>query len=489
MTSDEIVQRRNLEQVHTFFKCERELNLEVWSAIWADNAIRRTPFAPPGFPRELQGKQAIVEALRGPFEQALRLTVQEEVFPTTDPRLVIARARTTGEMRNGATYRNEVVAFFRFDDENRIVEWVGYIDPLPILELMKTPTSTAPADNDEQLTEELAEVARQGQLVAEARTPAAAADGLRSRLSGALDATDITMSLPEIHHRTVVIDGVRVFYREAGPHDAPTLLLLHGFPSSSWQYRRLIDALGTRYRLIAPDYPGFGHSEAPAPRSAGGSYAYSFDQLARTMVGLCDALELQRYFLYMFDFGGPVGMRLAVSHPERVQGLVIQNANAYLEGLSPTARHFVALRPERPGALEEVQSLLTLEMTRSQYETGAQDVTRIAPDGWTLDQHFLDLPGRQAIQAELLLDYHSNVALYPQWQDWLRRHEPPALVLWGRGDPFFIEAGAHAYRRDLPQAELHIFDTGHFALEEEAPRMAALIADFMQRHSGAPAPR
>jgi pimeloyl-ACP methyl ester carboxylesterase len=267
------------------------------------------------------------------------------------------------------------------------------------------------------------------------------------------------------------------------------LLLLHGFPSSSWQYRRLIDALGTRYRLIAPDYPGFGHSEAPAPRSAGGSYAYSFDQLARTMVGLCDALELQRYFLYMFDFGGPVGMRLAVSHPERVQGLVIKNANAYLEGLSPTARHFVALRPEQPGALEEVQSLLTLEMTRSQYETGAQDVTRIAPDGWTLDQHFLDLPGRQAIQAELLLDYHTNVALYPQWQDWLRRHQPPALVLWGRGDPFFIEAGAHAYRRDLPQAELHIFDTGHFALEEEAPRMAALIADFMQRHSGAPAPR
>jgi pimeloyl-ACP methyl ester carboxylesterase len=297
------------------------------------------------------------------------------------------------------------------------------------------------------------------------------------------------MSLPEIHHRTVVLDGVHVFYREAGPHDAPTLLLLHGFPSSSWQYRRLIDALGTRYRLIAPDYPGFGHSEAPAPRSAGGSYAYSFDQLARTMVGLCDALELQRYFLYMFDFGGPVGMRLAVSHPERVQGLVIQNANTYLEGLSPTARHFVALRPEHPGALEEVQSLLTLEMTRSQYETGAQDLTRIAPDGWTLDQHFLDLPGRQAILAELLLDYHSNVALYPQWQDWLRRHQPPALVLWGRGDPFFIEAGAHAYRRDLPQAELHIFDTGHFALEEEAPRMAALIAAFMQRHSGAPAPR
>jgi ketosteroid isomerase-like protein len=146
--SDEVIRRRNLDQVHAFFRSERELNLEAWSAIWAENAIRRTPFAPPGFPRELQGKPAIVQALRGPFEQALRLTVQEEVFPTTDPRLVIARARTTGEMRNGATYENEVVAFFRFDDENRIVEWIGYINPLPILELMKVPASAAPIDND-----------------------------------------------------------------------------------------------------------------------------------------------------------------------------------------------------------------------------------------------------------------------------------------------------------------------------------------------------
>ncbi len=297
------------------------------------------------------------------------------------------------------------------------------------------------------------------------------------------------MELPNVHHRHVAIDGVRVFYREAGPRGAPTLLLLHGFPSSSAQYRRLIDALGARFRVIAPDYPGFGHSDAPAPASAGGQYQYSFDQLARTIAGFCDALQLRHYFLYMFDFGGPVGMRLAMAHPERVAGLVVQNANVYPEGLSAIARDFVALRPGVPGAAEQAQSLLTLEMTRAQYESGAQDLARVAPDGWTLDQHFLDQPGRKAIQVDLLLDYHNNVALYPEWQAWLRRHRPPALVLWGRNDPFFIEAGAHAYLRDLPQAELHVFEAGHFALEEEAPRMAALIAGFLERHGSTKALR
>ncbi|HWP18056.1 MAG TPA: alpha/beta hydrolase [Burkholderiaceae bacterium] len=297
------------------------------------------------------------------------------------------------------------------------------------------------------------------------------------------------MELPTVYHRHVEVDGVRVFYREAGPREAPTLLLLHGFPSSSAQYRRLMDALGTRYRVIAPDYPGFGHSDAPVPASAGGAYEYSFDQLARTVGRFCEALELRRYFLYMFDFGGPVGMRLAQAHPERVAGLVVQNANAYHEGLSAIARDFVALRPGVPGAAELAQSLLTLEMTRSQYEAGTHDVARVAPDGWTLDQHFLDQPGRKAIQVDLALDYHSNVALYPQWQAWLRRHRPPALVLWGRNDPFFIEAGAHAYLCDLPEAQLHVFDTGHFALEEEAPRIAALVAGFLERHGRAQAPR
>jgi pimeloyl-ACP methyl ester carboxylesterase len=297
------------------------------------------------------------------------------------------------------------------------------------------------------------------------------------------------MELPNVYHRYVEIEGVRVFYREAGPREAPTLLLLHGFPSSSAQYRRLMDALGMRYRVIAPDYPGFGYSEAPLPASAGGQYAYSFDQLARTIAGFCDALDLQKYFLFMFDFGGPVGMRLALAHPERIAGLVVQNANAYYEGLSEIARTFVALRPGVPGAVEQAQSMLTLEMTRSQYEGGAHDVARIAPDGWTLDQHFLDQPGRKAIQVDLLLDYHNNVAQYTEWQAWLRRHRPPTLVLWGRNDPFFIEAGAHAYLRDLPDAELHLFETGHFALEEEAPRIAVLIAAFLERHSSTMAPK
>ncbi len=297
------------------------------------------------------------------------------------------------------------------------------------------------------------------------------------------------MELPDVFHRHVEIDGVRVFYREAGRREAPTLLLLHGFPSSSAQYRRLMDALGRRYRMIAPDYPGFGYSDAPLPASAGGTYAYSFDELAHTIGGFCDALELQRYFLYMFDFGGPVGMRLALAHPERVAGLVVQNANVYHEGLSEIARTFVALRPGVPGAAEQARSLLTLEMTRRQYEGGAHDVTRIAPDGWTLDQHFLDQPGRKDIQVDLLLDYHSNVAHYAEWQAWLRRHRPPTLILWGGNDPFFIEAGAHAYLRDLPDAELHLFETGHFALEEEAPRMAALIAGFLERHSSTRVPQ
>jgi pimeloyl-ACP methyl ester carboxylesterase len=287
-------------------------------------------------------------------------------------------------------------------------------------------------------------------------------------------------TLPVIHHRHVEIDGVRIFYREAGPSQAPTLLLLHGFPASSHQFRRLMDALGGRYRVVAPDYPGFGHSDAPLPRSAGGSFDYSFEHLAELMARFCDAVGLERFVLYMFDFGGPVGMRLAARHPQRIAGIVVQNANAYEEGLSPMARGLVALQP---GDIAERQlgELLTLEMTRNQYLGGTADPSRVAPDGWTLDQHFLDQPGRKRIQVDLALDYRSNVARYPAWQAWLRTHQPPALVLWGRNDAFFPEPGAHAYLRDLPEAELHLLDSGHFALEEEAPRIAALVDAFVAR--------
>jgi pimeloyl-ACP methyl ester carboxylesterase len=288
-----------------------------------------------------------------------------------------------------------------------------------------------------------------------------------------------TIHGPQVHYRRVRVGDVEIFYREAGPADAPVLLLLHGFPSSSHQYRDLLPRLARRWRVIAPDYPGFGHSDAPEPASAGGSHAYTFDALAGTMAGFCDALGLRRFALYMFDFGGPVGMRLAERHPERIAGIVIQNANAYEEGLSPSARELVALRPGMPGAREQARALLQPETTRWQYLEGAADPARVSPDAWTMDQHFLDLPGRDRIQVDLALDYHRNVALYPRWQAWLRDHRPPALVLWGRHDPIFVEPGAHAYLRDLPEARLHLFDGGHFMLEEYAAEAATLVDGFL----------
>lgn len=281
------------------------------------------------------------------------------------------------------------------------------------------------------------------------------------------------MDIPHVAHRFVEVAGVRVFYREAGPKDAPTLLLLHGFPSSSQQYRRLIDALGSRFHLVAPDYPGFGYTEAPE------DFRYSFDALADVTEGFVRALGLTRFVLYAFDFGGPVGFRLAVRHPEWIAGLVVQNANAYDEGLSELARGAIANRPGVPGAEEAVQSLFTLPVTRGQYEGGTADPALVAPDGWTLDQHHLDLPGRKAAQTALALDYHGNVELYPRWQRWLREHRPPTLVLWGANDAFFLPAGAHAYRRDVPDARIHLFDTGHFALEECLPEIAPLVAGFL----------
>jgi pimeloyl-ACP methyl ester carboxylesterase len=282
-------------------------------------------------------------------------------------------------------------------------------------------------------------------------------------------------AVPQVVHDVVDVDGVRVFYRTAGPADAPTLLLLHGFPSASHQYRRLIDALGGAYRLIAPDYPGFGHTEVPD------RFTYSFDGLADVIEGFVERLGLSRFALYAFDFGGPVGLRLAVRHPEWIAGLVIQNANAYDEGLSELARSAIADRPGVAGAADRVRQLLTVAMTRSQYEGGVTDPRLVAPDGWTLDQHFLDRPGRDRAQIDLALDYHSNVDRYPQWQRYLREHRPPTLILWGRNDAFFTEAGARAYLRDVPDAELHLLDTGHFALEDQLPEIAPRIATFLDR--------
>lgn len=292
-------------------------------------------------------------------------------------------------------------------------------------------------------------------------------------------------TLPRVVHRHLDVDGVRIFYRESVPADGnadrPVLLLLHGFPSASHQYRRLIDAVGNHYRVIAPDYPGFGHSDVPQPASAGGSFVYSFDSLADTMEGFIKGLGLDRFVAYLFDFGAPVGFRLAVRHPEWFAGLIVQNGNAYEEGLSQGARDFIALRPDQPEAEQTILDLLTLSGTRFQYESGVGQPELLAPDGWTLDQHFLDLPGRKQPQVDLAFDYRSNVVRYGEWQAWLRQHQPPTLIVWGRDDPFFPAPGAHAYLRDLPEAEVHLFETGHFALEEKLPEIVPLVADFVDR--------
>jgi pimeloyl-ACP methyl ester carboxylesterase len=287
---------------------------------------------------------------------------------------------------------------------------------------------------------------------------------------------------PPVHSRYLTVDGLRIFYREAGNPQWPRIVLLHGFPSSSHMYRKLIPLLATRFHVIAPDYPGFGHSDMPAPSQ----YRYTFDQLAVTMDRFLQALGLERYVLYMQDYGGPVGLRIASAHPQRIAGLVVQNANAYDEGLSPEVMK--VLRPlwaERNPATEApVRASLTLEGTRGQYTAGARHPEALDPDAWTFDQALLDRPGNQEIQLALLADYGSNVVQYPKWQRYLREHRPRTLVVWGRGDPFFLEAGAHAYLRDVPGARLVLLDTGHFAPEEDALRIAQEIgATFSTRHA------
>ncbi|MFI7668284.1 alpha/beta fold hydrolase [Nocardia sp. NPDC049526] len=283
------------------------------------------------------------------------------------------------------------------------------------------------------------------------------------------------IELPVIHHRHTDVGGVEVHYRESVPDraDAPVLLLLHGFPSASHQFRRLFDVLGAQYRLLAPDYPGFGNTTAPA------DFDYSFERLADVVEGFVERLELREFAMYVFDFGAPVGFRIALRHPEWINGLIVQNGNAYEAGLSDLARDFTALRPEDEGAEDTIRGLLTLEGTRGQYEQGVPDPTVLSPESWVLDQYFLDLPGRKEAQVALAFDYKSNVAAYPEWQRWLRKYTPPTLIVWGSNDPFFPGPGAHAYLTDLPDAELHVFDTGHFALETHLAEIAPLIAGFL----------
>jgi len=289
---------------------------------------------------------------------------------------------------------------------------------------------------------------------------------------------DAADSLTQMRYRTAEVDGIEIFYREAGPADAPVVLLLHGFPTSSHMFRDLIPRLAPHYRVIAPDYPGYGFSSAPPTTDFG----YTFDNLADVIDRFTQALGLDSYALYMQDFGGPIGFRLAVRYPGRVLALVVQNANAYEEGLSPAMD---AARPawecRTPETEAMLRGFLTLETTRFQYLHGARDPSLVSPDAWLHAQAGLDRPGNDEIQLAYLHDYGSNPRQYPEWQDYLRRYQPPTLVVWGRNDPFFTEAGAQAYRGDVAACELHLFETGHFALEEEAPTIARLILNFLGR--------
>ena len=278
-------------------------------------------------------------------------------------------------------------------------------------------------------------------------------------------------------HRTAIVHGRKVFYREAGDPAAPTILLLHGLPTSSRMFRDLIPALSHRFHVVAPDYIGFGHSDAPSAEA----FDYTFDNLARHVAGLIDALGLKSYVLYMQDYGGPVGFRIFAERPEQVAGFVIQNANAYMEGVGePPKQALMPLWTERTAATEQpAREFVSLEGTKFHWLVGAKDPEAIDPDNWVLDQALLDRPGNQDCQVDLLENYKTNVASYDAWQAAFRQHRPKTLIVWGRRDPFFVPAGAEAYLRDLPEARLVWLDAGHFVLDENTPQVAAeIIATF-----------
>ena len=288
-------------------------------------------------------------------------------------------------------------------------------------------------------------------------------------------------AIPRVSFHTVVADGVNVFYREAGAQDAPVVLLLHGYPTSSHMFRELMPRLAGKYRVIAPDLPGFGFTTVPAERK----YRYSFDALAKTIEAFTDALKLTQYAIYVFDYGAPTGFRLALAHPERVTAIVSQNGNAYEEGLGdawdpikaywkePTQEHRDALR-----------NFLSLEATKWQYTHGVADPLAVAPETYTLDAALMERPGNAEIQLDLILDYASNVALYPEFQEYFRTEQPPLLAIWGKNDPFFIPPGAEAFRRDNPNAVVTMLDTGHFALETHAEEIASEMDGLLAKVVG-----
>ena len=286
-------------------------------------------------------------------------------------------------------------------------------------------------------------------------------------------------TIPRTTHHYVEADGVRVFYREAGPANAPVLLLLHGFPASSFQYRELIPRLADHYRIIAPDLPGFGFTEVPAERA----YTYTFDALARTLLAFTNALKLTRYTLYIFDYGAPTGLRLALMAPDRITAIISQNGNAYEEGLGdawqPIQRYWREPTLEHRNA---IRAGLTPDGMRREYLTGMLSPELIRPESYTLDAALLARPGNVDIQLDLFLDYASNVKLYPAFQDWFRRTQPPLLAIWGEFDPYFLPAGARAFQKDLPHATVRLLPTGHFALETHLEEIVLEVRDFLAQN-------
>src|SRR6201996_4108449 len=271
-----------------------------------------------------------------------------------------------------------------------------------------------------------------------------------------------------IKYRTADVDGLKIFYREAGAADAPKLLLLHGFPSSSHMFRDLIPLLADRFHIVAPDLPGFGQSDDPK--------ANTFESIADTIERFTEIVGFDRFIVYVFDYGAPTGFRLAIRHPERIAGVISQNGNAYVEGLSDGWNPIRAYwQDPSPANREALRSMLTLDTTRWQYTHGVADPAAVSPDGYTLDVHYLGRPGADDVQLDLFGDYKSNVALYPAFQDYFRTHKPRVLAVWGRNDPFFLPPGAEAFKRDLPDAQVRFLDTGHFALETHAAEIAEAI--------------
>jgi pimeloyl-ACP methyl ester carboxylesterase len=291
------------------------------------------------------------------------------------------------------------------------------------------------------------------------------------------------MTGTKVTHRTVKVGDLDVFYREAGPRNAPAVLLLHGFPTSSQMFRNLIPALADEYRLVAPDYPGFGHSSMP-PRDR---FAYTFDNLARVVDEFTDKVGLTRYALYVQDYGAPVGYRLATAHPDRITAVVVQNGNAYEEGLdndfwAPLKAYWK--EPKSQEKRDALRRFLAYDATRWQYTHGEPRPELVSPDGPAHDQFLLDRPGNDEIQLDLFLSYGSNPPLYPRWQEYFRTHQPPVLIAWGKNDRIFPPAGAEPYRRDLKVLEYHLLDAGHFALETNGDEIARLMREFLGKHGG-----